>query len=149
MFTVLPWHWLAFGMILIMCELFIPSFTILWFGCGAIIVAGLAWAIPDMAMSTEIFCWAIASAILTAIWFLVIKPKMGDKTKAGISLEAVIGESGLVTKIPHDKARGIMKFTTPLLGSEEWQFICHEQVAQGDRVTVVNVSGNTLVVEKK
>ena len=31
-FTLLYWHWLVFGMILIIAEIFIPSFTIFWFG---------------------------------------------------------------------------------------------------------------------
>jgi membrane protein implicated in regulation of membrane protease activity len=32
----LYWHWLAFGMILIITELFIPSFTVFWFGLAAL-----------------------------------------------------------------------------------------------------------------
>jgi len=149
MFTIEPWHWLVFGMILILFELAVPSFTIIWFGCGAVLVAGLAWFIPSLAISTQIFFWALASIFFTALWFLVFKPKMTDRTKAGISLEAVLGESGLVIRVPQAKVRGVAKFTTPLLGAEEWQFICHETVVLGDRVTVVDVSGNTLIVQKK
>ena len=149
MFTVQPWHWLAFGMVLIMVELALPSFTIIWFGLGAIIVAGLVWLVPNIAISVQIFSWAIASICFTVLWFFVFKPRMTDKTKAGISLEAALGESGLVIRIPHENVRGAIKFTTPLLGAEERQFICNQTVALGDRVTVVNVSGNTLIVEKK
>ncbi|MBU1566453.1 MAG: NfeD family protein [Proteobacteria bacterium] len=149
MFTIQPWYWLAFGMVLIMFELATPSFTVIWFGCGAILVAGLVWFIPDLTATLQIFFWAIASIFFTVIWFFVIKPKMTDKTKAGIALEAVLGESGLVIRIPHENSRGVIKFTTPLLGAEEWQFICHEAVMPGDRVTVINVSGNTLIVQKK
>jgi len=149
MFTIEPWHWLVFGMILILFELAVPSFTIIWFGCGAVLVAGLAWFIPSLAISMQIFFWALASIFFTALWFLVFKPKMTDRTKAGISLEAVLGESGLVIRVPQAKVRGVAKFTTPLLGAEEWQFICHETVVLGDRVTVVDVSGNTLIVQKK
>jgi hypothetical protein len=149
MFTPQPWHWLVFGMILILFELIVPSFTIIWFGCGAVVVAGMAWFVPGLTVSLQLFFWAIASICFTAIWFLLFKPKMTDKTKAGISLEAALGESGLVIRLPQDKARGIVKFTTPLLGAEEWQFISDEKVALGDRVTVIDVSGNTLIVQKK
>ena len=38
-FKLLYWYWLVFGMILIIAELFIPSFTIFWFGLGAILEA--------------------------------------------------------------------------------------------------------------
>jgi len=36
-FKILYWYWLVFGMLLIIAEIFIPSFTVLWFGLGAII----------------------------------------------------------------------------------------------------------------
>ena len=32
------WHWLVFGMILVMAELAIPSFTIFWFGLAGLLV---------------------------------------------------------------------------------------------------------------
>jgi inner membrane protein len=149
MFTLLSWHWLVFGMMLVLFELVIPSFTIIWFGCGAVLVAGIVWCIPGLAISLQLFFWAIASIFFTVIWFFFFKPKMTDRTKAGISLEAVLGESGLVVRIPQDKIRGIVKFTTPLLGADEWQFICDDKVALGDRVSVIDVSGNTLIVQKK
>ena len=33
---MLYWHWLVFGILLVIAEIFIPSFTIMWFGLGAI-----------------------------------------------------------------------------------------------------------------
>jgi inner membrane protein len=60
-----------------------------------------------------------------------------------------LGQSGLVVRLPQANVRGVVKFTTPLLGAEEWQFISDEKVALGDRVTVIDVSGNTLIVQKK
>ena len=74
---------------------------------------------------------------------------MTDRTKAGISREAVLGESGQVIKTPEADRRGIVRFTTPLLGSDEWPFICEQEVVSGDRVFVKDVSGNTLMVEKR
>ena len=73
---------------------------------------------------------------------------MTDKTKAGISREAVLGESGQVIRTPQEEKRGIVRFTTPLLGDDEWEFICDSTVIVGDRVTVKDVSGNTLIVSK-
>ena len=37
-FELLYWHWLVFGMLLVAAEIFIPSFTVLWFGLGALVV---------------------------------------------------------------------------------------------------------------
>lgn len=154
MFEIKAWYWLAFGMILILLELVVPSFTIIWFGCGAIAVSALVWISGTISLSMQIFVWAVASLVFTFMWFRIIKPRMFDRTNAGIALEAVLGESGLVIRPPGTGTppgtdqRGIMKFTTPLLGSEQWQFICTDTVATGDRVTIIDVSGNTLVVKK-
>jgi len=42
-----------------------------------------------------------------------------------------------------------VRFSTPLLGAEEWPFICEEKVVVGDRVAVADISGNTLIVAKR
>lgn len=148
-FKVFYWYWLVFGMVLIIAEIFIPSFTIFWFGLGAIIVGGLLLFFPDLSFSWQLLTWAAASCLFTVLWFKFFKPMMSDRTKAGISREAILGESGQVVKIPADKKHGIVRFTTPLLGADEWPFICEEAVHLGDRVFVKDISGNTLIVEKR
>ncbi|WP_432822783.1 NfeD family protein [Trichloromonas sp.] len=148
-FTLLFWHWLALGLILILAELFIPSFTIFWFGLGALLVGAILWAAPELSLSWQLFIWAIASSGFTFLWFKLLKPRMTDRTKAGLSREAVLGESGQVIAVPRDGKRGTVRFTTPLLGSDEWPFICEQEAAIGDRVFIKDVSGNTLIVEKR
>ena len=148
-FKLLYWYWLVFGMVLIIAEIFMPSFTVFWFGLGAILVAGALLVLPDLAISWQLFIWAIASCILTFLWFKFLKPLMADRTKAGISREAILGETGQVIKIPEQENRGIVRFTTPLLGADEWPFICEQNLALGDRVTVQDISGNTLIVKKQ
>jgi membrane protein implicated in regulation of membrane protease activity len=148
-FKILYWYWLVFGMLLIIAEIFIPSFTVFWFGLGAIVVALILWLAPGMAASWQLFIWAIASIVFTLLWFKFFKPLMTDRTKAGISREAAIGESGQVIKTPTESLRGMVRFATPLLGTDEWPFICDQEVNTGDRVFVKEISGNTLIVEKK
>jgi len=89
------------------------------------------------------------SAFLTTFWFLVMKPRMVDKTRAGMSREALLGETGQVISVPEGDRRGVVRFTKPLLGSDEWSFICDETVQLGDRVQIRDVSGNTLIVAPK
>lgn len=143
------WHWLAFGMLLIMAELFIPSFTIFWFGLGALLVSGLLWAVPGLDFVWQLFIWAVASALFTFLWFKYFKGMMPDRTKAGVALEAIIGECGQVIVAPVENRHGTVRFTTPLLGSDEWRFICEQPVQVGDRVCVKEISGNTLIVERR
>jgi membrane protein implicated in regulation of membrane protease activity len=135
-FKLLYWHWLVLGMVLIIAEIFLPSFTIFWFGLGAIILAGLLLLFPGMTLSWQLFIWAIASCGFTFLWFKYFKPLMTDRTQAGISREAIMGESGQVIKAPEEGQHGIARFTTPLLGADEWPFICEEKLTVGERVYV-------------
>ena len=143
------WHWLVFGMVLVIAELIIPSFTIFWFGLAGIIVGGVLLLAPQTSFTWQLFLWAIASVGMTFLWFKFFKPLMVDRTKAGISREAIMGATGQVIQIPERDQRGVVRFTTPLVGAEEWPFICEQKVASGDRVAVTDISGNTLIVTKR
>ena len=49
------WHWLVLGMLLIGFEIFIPSFTVLWFGLGALLVALMLLLFPGLALGWQRF----------------------------------------------------------------------------------------------
>ncbi|MEH6617328.1 MAG: NfeD family protein [Porticoccus sp.] len=142
------WHWLVLGIGLVIVEIFLPSFTIFWFGLGAIVVGIALWLFPAMDLAIQLSIWIIASCAFALFWFKALKPKMIDKTSAGIARESAIGEAGQVIKAPLIERRGIVRFTTPVLGSDEWEFICEHDVSVGDRVFIKDFSGNTLIVVK-
>ena len=148
-FKMLWWYWIAIGMLLMLAEILVPSFTIFWFGLAGLVVGGVLWLLPEIALSWQLTIWALASIAFTLAWFKYFKPTMIDRTKAGISREAVLGETGQVIRIPQEGRRGMVRFSLPLLGANEWEFIATDEVALGDRVVVMDVSGNTLVVQKK
>ena len=127
-------------------EIFLPTFTALWFGAGAIIVGLLLVLFPSMTTTVQLLIWSVMSVLLTWAWFKYLKPLSIDKTKAGLSREAILGEIGRVLSAPTDARRGTLRFPAPILGSDEWLFITEEEVAVGDRVRVTDVSGNSLIV---
>jgi inner membrane protein len=148
--TILWWYWLSFGLILISAELFIPSFTIIWFGLGACLVGLFLFLFPESAFSLQLFMWTAASSVLTILWFRLLKPKMLDKTTSGMSQEAILGEAGMVVKAnatPLEKGR--VRFTLPVLGAEEWDFTSAGLFQPGDYVRVSGIEGHVLKVEKK
>ena len=146
---LLWWYWLIFGMVLVMAEILVPTFTLFWFGLAALSIGVILLFFPGMSLSLQLLLWALGSIACTILWFKFFKPTMVDKTKAGISREALVGESGIVIKVPQDDIRGILRFSTPVLGADEWEFICHEECSVGDRVEVRDISGNTLIVKPK
>ena len=141
------WQWLVLGIALCVFEIFIPSFTLLWFGLGAFMVALLTASIP-LSLGAQLLIWTIATALFAIAWFRYFKPRMRDKTKAGLSREAAVGQIGTVVKISSDEVRGHVRFAVPLLGEEDWPYLCEAQLNVGDRCRVKDVLGNTLLVEK-
>ena len=142
------WQWIVFGIALMLSEIFIGSFFIVWFGAAAVVVGLLFLPLPNMSGTAQLVIWAISSASFALAWFKLIKPLNIDKTKAGLSKEALLGEIGQVLQVPSGDKRGKVRFPAPVLGSDEWLIISHETVNIGDRGSVVDLSGNALIVKK-
>lgn len=121
-----PWQWLAFGMLLMLAEIFLPSFTALWFGLGACVVAFILWLYPSLSFEIQLLCWGVFSSVATLAWFKYFRQTMKDRTTAGIAQEAIKGEIGYVLKIPTGERHGLARFTPALLGDDEWPFILLE-----------------------
>ncbi|MEJ2454759.1 MAG: NfeD family protein [Candidatus Thiodiazotropha sp.] len=147
-FGIEYWHWIVFGVLLVLSEIALTTFFILWFGVAAIIVGGILFFAPSLALSWQIFIWTLLSTLLAVAWFKYLKPLSIDRTKAGLSREAIVGEIGQVISVPGEERRGRMRFPAPILGTDEWQIISSDSLAIGDRVRVKDVSGNSLLVEK-
>ena len=144
---MLYWHWLVLGVVLIVAEIFIPSFTILWFGLGALVV-GVAALMVEMSLSLQVLLWSIFSVLFTVLWFKLVKPRMVDSSNSEMAREAAIGESGQVIKLPAGDTRGKLRFSTPILGEDEWEFSCDSEVALGDRLHIQEISDSVLIVAK-
>jgi len=147
-FEILYWHWIVFGIGLMLLEIALPSFTALWFGAGGILVGFLLFLFPAMSTTLQVVLWTIFSSLLTWLWFKFLKPLTIDKAKAGLSREAILGEVGHVLSPPNQERLGNMRFPAPVLGIDEWQFISQDEVVIGDRVRVTDVSGDNLIVTK-
>ena len=144
---MLYWHWLVLGLVLIVAEIFIPSFTILWFGLGALVV-GVAALLFEIPFSIQVLIWTVFSVLFTVLWFKLVKPKMVGSSNSQAARESAIGESGQVIKLPAGDTKGKLRFSTPVLGEDEWEFSCEAEVDLGDRLHIQEISGNVLVVAK-
>jgi len=142
------WHWLVFGIVLIALEAMVPSFVAFWFGAGAIVTGVVLLAMP-LSFAAQLLVWLGFTGAALLAWFKWIRPRMRDRTKSGLARESIVGEAGMVIRLPHENCRGVLKFSTPKLGSEEWEFICDAKTDIGDRVHVREISGNTLIVDKR
>ncbi len=139
------WHWLVLGMLLIAAEIFVASFILFWFGLSAIVLS-LLLLMVDISFQAQLMLWVVLALIDILVWFKFIKPKWKDKTTAGMGKEALTAQVGTVIESNAGKDRGKLKFPAPILGEDEWLYICDEEIEIGARVKVTDVSGNTLMV---
>jgi membrane protein implicated in regulation of membrane protease activity len=143
------WHWLIFGLCLALAELMLVSFVALWFGVSAIIVGLLLWLTP-FSFTLQLVLWIILSIIIVFSWFKWMSPHFKNKTFSGMSRERMIGQTGIVIEYNSvHEGRGTLRFPAPVLGNDEWQFICTDNVEIGARVIVREFSGNALIVSAK
>lgn len=141
------WWWVVGGIALILAELAIPAFVLIWFGMGALGVSLLVALIPILDLTMQLFIWLLISTSLVIAWFKIFKPSL-HKTRVGRSAANIIGECGLLT---HDVApfqKGEVRFQKPMVGSDVWPCISDATITTGERVRVLAVEGNLLKVGK-
>lgn len=138
------WHWAVGGIVLIVAELVVPSFVLIWFGLGALVVA-LAVALGSIGFTLQLGLWLVVSLALVAGWFKLFKPSM-HKTKVGMADANVIGEIGMLVRAVAPFEKGAVRFQKPLLGNDVWECIADEAIRSGERVRVVAVEGSFLKV---
>ncbi len=148
--NIQPWHWLVFGLILMTLEMFVPTFFLLWFGAAAVMIALVSW-MTSMSLTVAIVGWLMLSVMLCVLWFKLIQPNIKTRTTAGLGGSIIIGETGILTHAPTSDTLGKVRFSIPKVGSDEW--LCRgadgEILQAGDRVVVVQILGNELVVRRK
>jgi len=141
------WTWVVGGIALILAELAIPSFFIVWFGLGATLVGLLMLVVSDLSLTAQLATWTVASLAMVILWFHVFKRSF-HKTRVGTADGEVIGEIGVLVSAVAPFERGRVRFQRPLLGSEEWVCLADSPFAAGERVRVVAVEGSYLKVGK-
>ncbi len=141
------WHWAVLGIGLVVTELAVPAFFIIWFGLGALLVAFMLLLMPQASLTAQILTWSVASAAMVVLWFRLFKPHL-HKTRVGMSDSNVIGEIGLLIRDVELYQKGQVRFQKPLVGSEVWDCIADETIHSGARVKVVAVEGSFLKVAK-
>ena len=144
---VLYWYWMVLGLILIVAEIFIPSFTILWFGIGAMLV-GMTMLVVDISFTIQVLLWTLFSITSTILWFRSVKPYLSSLKKNSKDFESAIGEFGVVTKLPAGETYGKIRFSTPILDKDEWDFKCNDVIKLGDRLQTQEINKSYLLVSK-
>jgi membrane protein implicated in regulation of membrane protease activity len=142
--NLLWWHWIIFGIVLIIIEIFSGTFFILGFGLSAMIVGAVAYIHPTT-LEIELITWMLLSLVSIGIWFKFLKDKTIEnsgqsnyslKTKG--TIEEPIGAFG----------RGKVKFDRPVLGNTIWHATAKKDISLTARVRIVEIKGQLIEVEE-
>ncbi len=141
---ILWWHWVAFGVILVVLEIIVPQFVVIWFGLSAIVVGVIdKFAHPSFTLLLAI--WIVLSLVMLSIWLKFFKPK--SITDSGMP-EHGLHTKGVVKERITPTQRGKVIFETPVLGSSEWSATSDEVIEVGEEVSIKSVHGQLINVKK-
>ena len=140
------WHWLAFGVFVMLIEVLVPGVIFLWLGIAAVIT-GLAYAaIPSMSWEIQAILFAVLSVISIFIGRRIVAARQAPTDHPTLNRR---GRTLIGTQHTLDAAtsggRGRVR-----IGDSVWRFTVAPQgreLAAGTRIAVVDVDGTTLVVE--
>jgi len=140
---VLYWHWIVFGLFLVILEMLLPGFILIWFGVGAILVGGLQYVIPEITWQWQLLIFSIFSLTSVFAWRMWSKNNLHDDPESEVLNQrgkALIGrETILIEPIVNGVGRIQVDDTF-------WR-VNGNDLENGQLVRVVDVEGATLKVE--
>lgn len=135
------WHWLVFGLGLMVLEMLAPSTFFLWMGLAAMAVGGLLWLIPGMDWQTQIILFGVLSIVAIGLGRRYVKkhPIETDRPTLNVRGAQNMGRHmTLDTPIVNGVGRARLDDTI-------WKVLGPDLPA-GTRVEVIGVEGTSLRV---
>ncbi|PHS37707.1 MAG: hypothetical protein COB07_10160 [Sulfurovum sp.] len=141
--SVLWWHWIVFGIILLTLEMSTGTFFMLGLGVAAIIV-GILDTFIDISFTLELSIWMLLSILAIAAWFKWFRePPLTDSGQSNYRLDTL----GIVMEDIQPHSRGKVTFDTPVLGNTSWHAISKVDIDKDTRVQIVQINGQLIEVE--
>jgi membrane protein implicated in regulation of membrane protease activity len=141
--TVLWWHWIVFGIALLIWDMSMGTFFVLGLGVAAIIV-GILDTFLSTSFTVELTIWMILSILVIAVWFKWFREEpVTDSGQSNYRLDTL----GIVMEDIQPHSRGKVTFDTPVLGNTSWHAISKVDIDKGTRVKIVQINGQLIEVE--
>jgi membrane protein implicated in regulation of membrane protease activity len=141
--TILWWHWIVFGIALLIWDMSMGTFFILGLGVAAIIV-GVLDIFLDLSFTVELAIWMILSVLVIAAWFKWFREEpVTESGQSNYRLDTL----GVVMEDIQPHSRGKVTFDTPVLGNTSWHAISKVDIDKGTRVKIVQINGQLIEVK--
>ncbi len=137
------WHWLVFGLVLLIVEMILPTgFVLLWTGVAALIVGVLAWLLSPMGWQIEFALFGVLSVVsVLAYRRFRSPPAPTDQPTLNRRGESYVNRTFTLAE---PIVNGVGKLR---VDDSQWR-INGPDVAAGTQVRVVAVDGTILKVER-
>ncbi len=141
--TVLWWHWIIIGIILLIAEMNVGTFFMLGLGVAAILV-GIIDSLAGTSFQTELFIWMTLSIMAIAAWFKWFRQNpITDSGQSNYRLDTL----GTVKEDIQPHSRGKVTFDAPVLGNTTWHAMAKVDINKETRVKIVQINGQLIEVE--
>ena len=139
------WHWMVFGLVLLILEMFAPGAILLWLGIAALIVVTLLLFLGDvLTPEWQWIIFSIFSVVSILVWRSVSKKRRQERPEEEGTLnqrgKSLIGQTFTLATAIED---GVGKAK---VGDTYWR-VTGPDLPQGEKVKVVGFEGATLKVE--
>ena len=147
MASELWWVFVVVGVVLVVCEIFIPGFVIMWFGIAAIIAAIPVYL--EASMNTIVLVYSV-SLLLFGIFgrkLAINYFNVGEDESTKTNVATIIGSIGIVTqKVGLTGVPGRV-----YVNNESWAAISAngKEIENDTQVIVVKIDGAKLIIERK
>jgi membrane protein implicated in regulation of membrane protease activity len=142
--AVAYWHWLVFGLVLIMLEIFVPAAVFLWPGIAALAVGVLSFAAPGLGWMPLLLIWAVLSMALAFGWQFYKKTG-----RAGVPSSTINRRGEQYVGRHFTLAKDIVNNVGELrVDDTSWKIVSNRDFPAGTKVKVTAVEGTSLRVEE-
>ena len=137
--------WLVLGILLLLCEIFIPGLIVAFFGVGALITALTTWLGLTSSLMSQVVVFSVCSIVLVLVVHHVmrrVKAQRADReetTNFNIQIGKIVN---VIEYIDPLEASGKVRYQ-----GADWRARCSEKVAPGESVRVTGCDNLTLIVE--
>ena len=141
--TVLWWHWIVFGVVLLILEMNMGTFFMLGLGVAAILV-GIIDTLFHTSFTVELSIWMVLSILAIVAWFKWFRePPITDSGQSNYRLDTL----GVVMEDIQPHSRGKVTFDAPVLGNTSWHATAKVDIDKDTRVQIVQINGQLIEVE--
>jgi membrane protein implicated in regulation of membrane protease activity len=124
--------WFFFGLVLMLMELVLPGFIIIFFGIGAWCIAILLWIGIEISFSTQLAVFLVASIALLFVFRKYGSKYFKGKVKAADadSIDSVKGDRVVVISDIHPGMGGKVEFNGTIWNAESAELLTKGTIAE-------------------